>query len=54
MDFMFDSELVFRVLNNKLTPELNKYVDLAKTELDYAWDLDLPKPKGKFTHLQTT
>nr|UOW59931.1 SonI [Paraconiothyrium archidendri] len=44
-EFMYHSELIFRVLNNKLTPELNKYVDLAKSELEYAWDLDLPKPE---------
>ena len=46
---MYHSELIFRVLNNKLTPELNKYVDLARSELEYAWDIDLPKPKGRFS-----
>ena len=45
---MYHSELIFRVLNNKLTPELNKYVDLARSELEYAWDIDLPKPEGRF------
>lgn len=50
-EFMYHSELIYRVLNNKLTPELNKYVDLARSELEYAWDIDLPKPKGRFSHL---
>lgn len=48
MAFLMESSLHFRVVQNKLTPELYKYVDMAKAELDYAWPLDVPQPDGKY------
>ncbi|KAI0454658.1 cytochrome P450 [Xylaria acuta] len=39
---MTESNLHFRVIQNKLIAELNKYLDIAKTELDYAWPIDVP------------
>ncbi|KAI0873357.1 cytochrome P450 [Hypoxylon argillaceum] len=39
---MTESNLHFRVIQNKLIAELYKYLDTAKTELDYAWDKDVP------------
>lgn len=44
---MSESNLHIRVLQNKLTGELPKYLDIAKTELEYGWDLDIPQPDGK-------
>lgn len=43
---MIESNLHFRVLQNKLTAELPKYLDIAKTELDYGWPQDIPQPDG--------
>ncbi|OJJ05788.1 hypothetical protein ASPVEDRAFT_32144 [Aspergillus versicolor CBS 583.65] len=45
--FMMDSDLIVRVLNSKLTPDLTKFVELARTELEYAWEIDVPKPDSK-------
>ncbi|KAI1433455.1 cytochrome P450 [Xylaria sp. CBS 124048] len=39
---MTESNLHFRVIQNKLIAELHKYLDIAKTELDYAWAIDVP------------
>ena len=41
-----ESDIIVKVLNNKLTPELNKYIDVAKSELEYGWHIDLPQPDG--------
>ncbi|KAJ8112542.1 hypothetical protein ONZ43_g5371 [Nemania bipapillata] len=38
-----ESHLHLRALQNKLTAELSKYLDVAYTELDYAWALHMPK-----------
>jgi hypothetical protein len=43
---MIESNLHFRVLQNKLTAELPKYLDIAKTELEHGWLLDIPQPDG--------
>lgn len=43
---MTESNLHFRVIQNKLIAELPKYLDLAKLELDYAWKLDVPHNPG--------
>ncbi|KAI0161016.1 cytochrome P450 [Hypoxylon sp. FL1284] len=43
---MIDTNLHVRVLNQKLTPELSKYVDLAKKELDFGWQSDVPRADG--------
>jgi hypothetical protein len=43
---MVESNLHFRVLQNKLTAELPKYLDIAKTELEHGWLLDIPQPDG--------
>lgn len=43
-----ESNLHFRVVQNKLTPELPKYLDIAKTELEYGWPTDVPQPDGNF------
>ncbi|EXL39272.1 hypothetical protein FOCG_18117 [Fusarium oxysporum f. sp. radicis-lycopersici 26381] len=42
--FMLTSDLLLRVINNKLTPDLTKYVDMAKVEMDYSFTVDLPQP----------
>ena len=44
---MMNSDLHVHVLNAKLNPELSKYVEIAHTELDYGWDIDVPKPDSK-------
>ncbi|KAI1754805.1 cytochrome P450 [Xylaria castorea] len=41
-DFMAESHLHFRALQNKLNAELPKYLDIAKAELDYAWGIEIP------------
>lgn len=46
---MAESNLHFRVVQNKLTPELPKYLDIVKTELEYGWQIDVPRPDGTFT-----
>ncbi|KAF2191565.1 cytochrome P450 [Zopfia rhizophila CBS 207.26] len=48
---MIESNLHIRVLQNKLTAELTKYLDIAKTELEYGWPLDIPQPEGKLLRL---
>ncbi|KAI1316819.1 cytochrome P450 [Xylariaceae sp. FL0255] len=42
---MTESNLHFRVIQNKLIAELYSYLDTAKTELDYAWAKDVPDPQ---------
>ncbi|RYP17317.1 hypothetical protein DL765_004608 [Monosporascus sp. GIB2] len=42
---MTESNLHFRVIQNKLIAELPKYLDIAKTELEYAWPIDVPNPE---------
>ena len=44
---MTESNLHFRVIQNKLIAELPKYLDIAKTELEYAWPIDVPNPEGR-------
>ncbi|KAI2637164.1 cytochrome P450 [Hypomontagnella submonticulosa] len=39
---MTESNLHFRVIQNKLTAELPKYLDIAKEELDYGWNIEVP------------
>ncbi|KAI1127654.1 cytochrome P450 [Nemania abortiva] len=41
---MMDSDLHVNVLNAKLNPELPKYIDIAGRELEYAWNIDVPRP----------
>ncbi|KAI0436660.1 cytochrome P450 [Xylaria telfairii] len=43
---MMDSDLHVNVLNAKLNPELPKYIDIAGRELNYAWNIDVPRPKN--------
>jgi hypothetical protein len=43
---MTESNLHFRVVQNKLTPELPKYLDIIKKELDEIWSDDIPDPEG--------
>ncbi|KAI1470984.1 cytochrome P450 [Daldinia caldariorum] len=40
---MMESDLHFRVLQNKLTAELPKYLDMAIEEAEYGWALDVPQ-----------
>lgn len=44
---MMESSLHFRAIQNKLTPELFKYLNLARSELDHGWQLDVPQPEGR-------
>lgn len=44
---MLESDLHFRVLQNKLTAELPKYLEMAKDEADFGWKLDIPHHKGR-------
>ena len=46
---MMESYLMTHALNDKLTPNLNKYLESAQEESDYAWDLVFPEAKGKYT-----
>ncbi|KAK8036504.1 hypothetical protein PG991_001641 [Apiospora marii] len=39
-----DSDLHVTVLTRKLNPDLPRYVELAREELDYGWDKDVPQP----------
>lgn len=48
---MIESNLHFRVLQNKLTAELPKFLDIAKTELEYGWPVDIPQPDGTHSFL---
>lgn len=41
-----ESDLHVDVLNGKLNPELAKYVEIAHSELDYAWPIDVPRPQN--------
>lgn len=43
---MLESNLHVKVLNSKLNPHLKKYIDLAKSELEYAWHIEIPQPEG--------
>ncbi|KAI0479890.1 cytochrome P450 [Xylaria cf. heliscus] len=40
--FIMESDLHFRVIQNKLTPNLPKYLEMARTEVDYACTYDIP------------
>ncbi|KAF2198781.1 putative cytochrome P450 [Delitschia confertaspora ATCC 74209] len=42
---MIESNLHFRVLQNKLTPNLTTYLDIAKEELEYGWPIDVAQPE---------
>ncbi|KAI1130862.1 cytochrome P450 [Nemania abortiva] len=42
MNVMTESNLHIRVIHNKLIAELDKYLDMARTELEYAWPIDVP------------
>ncbi|KAK2596421.1 hypothetical protein N8I77_013312 [Diaporthe amygdali] len=42
-EFMYDSDLIVRVLNGQLNRNLPKYVDIARSELEYAWDIEIPQ-----------
>ncbi|ROW08498.1 hypothetical protein VMCG_03255 [Cytospora schulzeri] len=41
---MMHSDLHVNVLNGKLNPDLPKYIDIASSELEYAWNIDVPQP----------
>lgn len=41
-----DSDLVTRVLLTKLNPDLQKYVDITRLELDSAFKSDFPRHDG--------
>ncbi|KFY24017.1 hypothetical protein V491_02323 [Pseudogymnoascus sp. VKM F-3775] len=41
---MVESDLHSRILKDRLIAEMPKYLDLAKTELEYGWNVDIPKP----------
>ncbi|KAK5628872.1 hypothetical protein RRF57_004587 [Xylaria bambusicola] len=45
LEFLIRSHLHVKVLKNKLAPELPRYLDLARKELDYGWALDVPQPE---------
>ncbi|KAI1745273.1 cytochrome P450 [Xylaria scruposa] len=44
-NFIAESHLHFRALQNKLNAELPKYLDVAKAELDHVWSIEVPSPK---------
>lgn len=44
---MMNSDLHVNVLNGKLNPELPKYLEIAEAELNYAWNIDVPRPESK-------
>ncbi|TRX92243.1 hypothetical protein FHL15_006858 [Xylaria flabelliformis] len=46
-DFMAESHLHFRALQNKLSAELPKYLDVAKAELDHVWGIEVPSPQAR-------
>lgn len=49
---MTESDIHFRVIKNKLIPELHKYLGVAKTELEYAWPIDVPSSRGNYAKKQ--
>lgn len=51
---MMESDLHVKVLNSKLNPDLKKYVDVARSELEYAWHIDIPQPERKCRFLHTS
>ena len=51
---MMESNLHLKVLNSKLNPDLKKYVDVARSELEYAWHIDTPQPEGMCRFIYTS
>jgi len=47
-EVMMESDLHVKVLNTKLNPDLQKYVDIARSEMEWAWEKDVPQPEGAF------
>ena len=47
MQFLVHSSLHLEVLKKKLVPELYKFVDRAKEELEFGWEKDVPQTEGK-------
>ncbi|KXX73114.1 Ent-kaurene oxidase [Madurella mycetomatis] len=43
IDFLHHSNLHIDVLKKKMQPELYKYVDMAKEEMEYGWNIELPQ-----------
>lgn len=43
---MLKSYLMNHALNDRLTPHLDKYLESARTESDWAWDLVMPEAEG--------
>ncbi|EFQ94124.1 hypothetical protein PTT_08282 [Pyrenophora teres f. teres 0-1] len=43
VDFLFHSDLLLRVVNNKLTPNLNMYVNWAQEEMNEAFHSNMPR-----------
>ncbi|KAI5868695.1 cytochrome P450 [Durotheca rogersii] len=44
LEFMVRSHLHVDVLKRKLTPELGRYLEAARSELEYGWEVDVPRP----------
>jgi hypothetical protein len=45
---MMKSNIHFRVLLQKVTPELPKFLDITRKELEYGWAIDMPQPEGSY------
>lgn len=45
--FLNRSDLHAQVMKRKLAPELSKFLKIASKELDYGWNIDVPKTEGK-------
>jgi hypothetical protein len=42
------SNVHFRVLLQKVTPELPKFLAITSKELEYGWAIDMPQPEGSY------
>jgi hypothetical protein len=42
------SNVHFRVLLQKVTPELPKFLEITRKELEYGWMIDMPQPEGSY------
>jgi hypothetical protein len=47
-ELLVRSSVHFRVLLREVTPSLSKYLDIAHDELQYGWQLDMPKHTSQY------
>lgn len=48
--FLLDSDQHVRVLQNHLTPNLKTFLSRASEEMEYSFEVDVPRPNGTLFH----